>query len=76
LKKIKNQPPNTSHRQLVEMTGVLKSTIARVIQQQEKLRDEWTLLHGQWGTSQKWKREGKYPDVEEALNQWYSVVTG
>jgi hypothetical protein len=54
---------------------VPKSTIAHVIQQQEKLRDEWT-CHGQQGTPQKWKHKGKDPDVEEALNQWFSIVTG
>jgi hypothetical protein len=37
--KIKNQPPNTSHRELAKITGVPKSTIACVIQRQEKLRD-------------------------------------
>jgi hypothetical protein len=46
------------------------------IQQQEKLRDEWTLCEGQQGISQKWKHEGKDLDVEEALNQWFSIVTG
>jgi predicted HTH transcriptional regulator len=70
LNKLKNQPPNTSRRQLEEITGVPKSTIARVIQ--EKLHDECTLRHGQQGTSQKPKREGKDPDVEEAI----SIVTG
>jgi hypothetical protein len=35
-----------------------------------------TLCHGQLGTSQKWKHGGKDPDVEEALNQWFSVVSG
>jgi hypothetical protein len=55
---------------------VPKSTIARVIQQHEKLRDEWALRHRQQVTSRKWKHEGKGPDVEEALNQWFSVITG
>jgi hypothetical protein len=36
LEKIKVQSHNLSHHQLAEITGVLKSTIARVIQQQEK----------------------------------------
>jgi hypothetical protein len=40
LEKIKNQPLNTSHHHLAEITGVLKSAIACVIQQQEKLLDE------------------------------------
>jgi hypothetical protein len=52
------------HCQLAEKTGVLKSTIACVIQQ---LTARWTLHHGQQGTPQKQKREGKDPDVEEAL---------
>jgi hypothetical protein len=76
LEKIKNQLPATSHQQLAEITGVPKPTFARVIQQQEKLRDEWTLHHRQQGTSQKQKHEGKDPDVEEALNQWFCIVTG
>jgi DNA-binding IclR family transcriptional regulator len=37
LEKLKNQPPNTSDHQLAEISGVPKSTIARVTQQQEKL---------------------------------------
>jgi hypothetical protein len=41
--KIKNQPPNTSHLQLEEITIVPKSTISRFIQQQEKQRDKWIL---------------------------------
>jgi phospholipid N-methyltransferase len=36
LEKTKNQLPNTSNCQLVEVTPMPKSTIARVIQQQEK----------------------------------------
>ncbi|XP_072119240.1 tigger transposable element-derived protein 4-like [Mobula birostris] len=76
LDQIKSHPPNTTHRQLAVITGVPKSTIARLIQQQDKLREEWALCEGQQGTSQKRKREGKNPDVEKALNQWFSVVTG
>jgi hypothetical protein len=40
LEKITNEPSNTSHCQLAEITGVSKSAIARVTQQQEKPRDE------------------------------------
>ncbi|XP_067126959.1 tigger transposable element-derived protein 6-like [Centruroides vittatus] len=76
LEQIKSQPPNTSHRRLAEITGVPKSTIARMIQQQDKLKEEWALCKGQQRTSQKRKRKSKDPDVEEALNQWFSVVTG
>jgi hypothetical protein len=51
LEEIKIQLPNTSHHQLAEITGVLKATIACVVQQQGKLRYEWTLRHRQQGTS-------------------------
>nr|CAD7406821.1 unnamed protein product [Timema poppensis] len=34
--KIKSQPPNISHRQLAEIIKVTKSTISRLLQQQEK----------------------------------------
>jgi hypothetical protein len=61
---------------LAEIIGMPNSTVARIIQQQEKLRNEWTLCHGQQGTTPRRELEGKVPDVEEALNQWFSIVTG
>jgi transposase len=64
LDQIKGHSPNTSHRRLAEITGVSKSTIARLIHQQDNLREEWTHDRKQ-GTSQKRKREGKVPDVED-----------
>jgi hypothetical protein len=73
---IKNQPPNTIHRQMVEVTGAPKSPVACVIQQQEKLRDDWIIQHGQQGASPRRMCEGKDPDAEEALNQWLYIVTG
>jgi hypothetical protein len=66
--------PDTTHRQLEEITGVSKPTAARVMQQQERLRHERTSRHGQQGTSRKRKREGKDPDFEEALSQWFPVI--
>ena len=76
LDKIKSQPINTSQRRLVEITGVPKTTIVRLLHQQHQLREEWALHEGKSETSQKRKREGKDPDVEEALDQWFSIVTG
>jgi hypothetical protein len=55
LEKIKNQRPNTNHRQLANISAVPKSTIVLVVQQQEKLRGEWTLSKRQHGISQKKK---------------------
>ncbi|KFM73405.1 Tigger transposable element-derived protein 4, partial [Stegodyphus mimosarum] len=75
LDKIKSQPPNTSHRRLAEITGVPKSTIPRVLRQESQLREELVLQEGQTGTSRR-KREEKDPDVEEALDQWFSIVSG
>jgi hypothetical protein len=46
LGRIKNRPPDTSYRQLAEITGVPK-------EQQEKLRNELTLRHKQQGVSPK-----------------------
>ena len=75
LDQIKQHPPNTSQRRLVEITGLAKTTISRLIQENE-LREEWAQCEGRRGTSQKRKREGKDPDVDEALNEWFAIVTG
>ncbi|KAK9736144.1 Tc5 transposase DNA-binding domain [Popillia japonica] len=74
LDKIKNQPANTSQRKLAELTGIQKSTISHLIQQENQLRNEWTLQQGKAKTSKR-KRDGEDPDVEEALDQWFSLVT-
>ncbi|KII73547.1 Tigger transposable element-derived protein 4 [Thelohanellus kitauei] len=74
LDKIKSQPLNTSYRRLAEITGVPKSTIARVLLQESQLRQESVLPEGQAETFKR-KREGKDPDVEEALDQWFSIVS-
>lgn len=76
LQKIKNQPPKTSHCQLAGLSGVPRSTTARVIQQQERLQNERTLRHGQQGSSQKCKHKDEDADVEDAFNHWFSIVTG
>jgi hypothetical protein len=77
LEQVKNQMPNTNHCQLVETPGVPESTTACIIQHQEKLWDEWTSDYGQQGTSpKKWMHEGKDPDAEETIIQWFPVVIG
>ena len=73
LDQIKDHSPSTSHRRLAENTGVPKPTIARLIHQQDKPREEWK-HDGKQGTSQKPKRESKASDVEDALNQWFSIM--
>lgn len=77
LDQIKKQPPHTSQRRLVEITGLAKTTILRLIKQENELREAWRECEGQGrqGKSQKRKREGKDPDVDEALNEWFDIVT-
>ncbi|KII71961.1 hypothetical protein RF11_08494 [Thelohanellus kitauei] len=60
LDKIKSQPLNKSYHRLAEITGVPKSTISRVLRQKTFKR----------------KREWKDLDVEEALDQLFSIVSG
>ena len=77
LKRIKEQPPNTSHRQLAEITGVPRTTLARILQDRDKLEVEWSShKEAEQGNSHsKRKRKGKNPDIEEAVGKWFSVVT-
>jgi hypothetical protein len=58
---------------VVGVAGVPKIKIVQVIQQQDKLWNEWTLHHRQQGSYQEVKRESKDPDIEEALSQWSYV---
>ena len=76
LDKIRQQPPNTSQRRLAEITGLAKTTTSRLLKQENGLRDEWAQCEGRRGTSHKRKRDGKDPDVDEALNEWFAIVTG
>ncbi|XP_028677229.1 tigger transposable element-derived protein 4-like [Erpetoichthys calabaricus] len=76
LDQIRQQPPNTSQRRLVEITGLAKTTISHLLKQENELREEWAQCERRRGTSQKRKREGKDPDVDEALNEWFAIVTG
>ncbi|KII65404.1 hypothetical protein RF11_05232 [Thelohanellus kitauei] len=75
LDKIKSQPFNTSYRRLAEITGVPKSTILRVLRQESQLHEELIYQEEQAGSFKR-KREGKDLDVEEALDQWSSIVSG
>jgi hypothetical protein len=51
LEQIKNKPPNSSHRQLVEVIGVPKFAIVQVIQRQDN-GARWTLRHREQGSCQ------------------------
>lgn len=73
---IKQQPKNTSQRRLVEITGLAKTTISRLTKEENELREEWAHCGERRGTQRKRKREGKDPDVDAALNEWFGIVTG
>ncbi|XP_071056808.1 tigger transposable element-derived protein 6-like [Onthophagus taurus] len=73
LDKIKTLPVNISYRKIADITGVPRSTISRLLQQENQLREEWSVWEGRNGISKR-KRDGKDPEVEEALDQWFSVV--
>jgi hypothetical protein len=65
LEQIKHKPPNNTHHQLVEVTGVAKLTIVQVIQQQDKLPDERTLHQRGQGSYQEQKCESQVIMITE-----------
>ena len=72
LDKIKLLPPHASHRLLSETFAVSRSTIARLINEEQNLRKKFSqkemMKHG------KRQRDGKDPEVEEALNKWFRSI--
>lgn len=74
LDQIQSMPSKLSARRLSEMTGVPKSTMARLVSQKDKLRELWTKRQD-LGWTKKRKREGKDPDVEDALAKWFAMVS-
>ena len=67
LDNIKSLPPHASHRFLSETLTVSRSTIARLINEEQNLLNKFSqkelMKHG------KLQRAGKDPEVEEALNK-------
>lgn len=74
LTQIKTYPKNTSVRELEKITKIPKSTISRFLNEEKQLYNEWMLQEGKL-TTPKRKRDGKEPNVEEALDQWFSLVS-
>ncbi|KAI6654631.1 Tigger transposable element-derived protein 4 [Oopsacas minuta] len=71
LKKFRSQPRGTSQRKLCELFGVPKSTVSKLLNEETLLTERWTLEQASLG---KRKRDRKDPEVEEALNLWFSAV--
>ena len=76
LEKIYSQPCDTSQRWLSELLGVPKSIVAKLIKDEPVLTRRWT--QGQAKKAhvghRKRKRDGKDPEVEETLSDWFSPV--
>ena len=71
LKNFRSQPRGTSQRKLCELFGVPKSTVSKLLNEETLLTERWTLEQAGLG---KRKRDGKDPEVEEALNLWFSTI--
>ncbi|KAL4101085.1 hypothetical protein QTP88_021105 [Uroleucon formosanum] len=70
--KVKSLPPGTSQRKIAEKLCVPKSTVAKLLKEEVILRENFNST--QTG-NQKRKREGKDPEVDEALSEWFSLIT-
>ncbi|KAL4091075.1 hypothetical protein QTP88_025816 [Uroleucon formosanum] len=72
LDKVKSLPPGTSQRKIAEKLCVPKSTVSKLLKEEVILRENFNST--QTG-NQKRKREGKDPEVDEALSEWFSLIT-
>ncbi|KAL4096550.1 hypothetical protein QTP88_021480 [Uroleucon formosanum] len=72
LVKVKSLPPGTSQRKITEKLCVPKSTVAKLLKEEVILLENFNST--QTG-NQKRKREGKDPEVDEALSEWFSLIT-
>ncbi|KAE9522886.1 hypothetical protein AGLY_016697 [Aphis glycines] len=68
LDKVKSLPPGTSQRKIAEKLRIPKSTVAKLLKEEVILRENFKST--QTG-NQKRKREGKDPEVDEALSEWW-----
>ena len=68
------KPPNITQHHLSGVLGVPKTTIVRLIKQDDELRSAQTAGEGTSRALKKRRRTGKDPSVEEALNKWFSIV--
>lgn len=69
--KVKLQPSGCSIHYILEILGVPKSKIARIQLQEQFSREQAS----DQVTTKKKKRKGKDSNVDEALNQWFSLAT-
>jgi hypothetical protein len=75
LDKLKSISKSTTIRQKEMFTGVPKSTLSRLLKEEDSLRIQWDNFkrNNASGLFSR-TRDGKDPDVEVALNEWFSIV--
>jgi len=76
LDKIKAQP-HTSLRELEKLIGTSKSVLNRLKNNEIAIREQYEKLNDNKSApvNRKRKREGKDPEVDKAMNEWFSAVT-
>lgn len=72
LDKVKSLPPGTSQRKMAEKLCILKSIVAKLLKEEDVLRGNFNF--DQTGNQNR-KREGKDPEVDEALDEWFLLIT-
>jgi hypothetical protein len=72
LDQIKSLPPGTSQRKISELLKIPKTTIARLQKESVNLRE---LANTGKSATTKRHRDGKNPEVEEALSMWFKART-
>ena len=74
LDKICSQPKGTSHRHLAKLLKVPKTMIGRLLRQEVELRGRLTEKGKALVSLGKCQWHRKDPEVEEALEQWFTAV--
>ncbi|VVC24315.1 DNA binding HTH domain, Psq-type [Cinara cedri] len=71
LDKIKAQPH--SLRELEKLIGTSKSVLSRLKNNEKAIREQWEKLNDSNSApvNRKRKREGKDPEVDKAINEWF-----
>ncbi|VVC26820.1 Homeobox domain-like,HTH CenpB-type DNA-binding domain [Cinara cedri] len=77
LDKIRAQCHSSSLRELEKIIDTSKSVLSRLKNNEKAIREQWEKLNDNKSTpvNRKRKREGKDPEVDKAMNEWFSAVT-
>jgi len=73
LDRVKSLPPGTSQRKIAKKLCVPKSTVTKLLKEEVILRENFNST--QTAGNQKRKREGKDSEFDEALSEWFLLIT-